>query len=260
MRLRISKDGFGSKMVPSYAARHPDRRSHEGLRSPEGAGRPDARGAGRRGAGVPRAERRRQDHDHSAAARPDPPHGRVGRHRRLRLPPAEPRGPASGRLPARGDARLSGIDRRGLSRLSRVARRGGPLARSRRAVAGPVRPWDARPEAEDAGPVTRHAAEIRHRPGADDAPEGSHPGRTHQRPRPADDRGVCPNGCRSEARGADDGVPLVPRAVGSGAHVRPGGRHPRRPPGGSPVGVGNQGFTASPRHRALCGRTGAASA
>ena len=152
------------------------------------------------------------------------PTARIGRHRRLRLPPAEPRGQAPRRLPARRDARLPGTDRRGLPRLSRPrSAPSAPDAPGRRAPAEPVRPRRARPEAADAGPVARHEAEVRHRPGADDAAEGGHPRRADQRPRPADDRGVRRDDRRAEARGADDGVPLVARAVGSGEDVRPGG-------------------------------------
>ena len=167
-----------------------------------------------------------QDDDDPDAARPHPADERAGDDLRHRDDRRSGRDPSPPRLPARRVRAVRQAHRRPDARVLRQ-----PARRRRRGLpAGPDRPARRRPVAEVPRVLEGQQAEDRadHRPPASARPAPAR--RADVRPRPAHPAGVLRGHPRGEGRGPD-GLPLVAHPVRGREDLRPGGDHPRRPPG-----------------------------
>ena len=193
--------------------------SVEGLRAGEWALRPGPRGPARRGAGVPRPERRREVDDHAAAARPDP--ADVGRRdgARARQPRPAHRDPPQGRVPAGRLRPLSEADRGGDAGLPR-----GPARRRRRRVRDHWRSASTRSSTARSRALDGQPPEARPDPGVHARARAAHPRRADRRARPAGAEEL-PRPARRGRGAGTHGLPLLAHPVRGRA-----GRRPRRDP------------------------------
>ncbi len=181
-RWQISTwDGCGGSSGPEDWSHDHSRQPHQALRGLRGGGRHLVRRRAGQGDGIPRAERRREVHDHADDGRSHASFGGHDHRPRSSLPRAQ-QSRTSGRRPA---GRVRTARRPHRSRGAHPRRGGhGPAALTRRRDARARRPERHRGRAPGRGVLPRHAPAAGHRPCSARRAGGADPRRAGQRPRP----------------------------------------------------------------------------